>query len=198
MTIHFENGLFVFRRDLRIIDNKGLNLLSNYCKNIYTIFIFTPEQVENNIFKSDNAIQFMIESLMDLASQISKNGGNLFTFYGHNDKIISECIKAFDIKIVGFNLDITPYAKERDEKIIKLCEHLKTYVIYDYDYYLHEPGTIVSGSKEPYQKFTPYYEASLKKKVELPAKMRKLHFSKKNGHFKNQISISISKLIFYH
>ena len=30
MTIHFENGLFVFRRDLRIIDNKGLNLLSNY------------------------------------------------------------------------------------------------------------------------------------------------------------------------
>ena len=45
MTDKFENGLFIFRRDLRIIDNNGLNLLNDKCKNIYTIFIFTPEQV---------------------------------------------------------------------------------------------------------------------------------------------------------
>ena len=38
----FENGLFIFRRDLRIIDNNGLNILSKMVKNIYTIFIFTP------------------------------------------------------------------------------------------------------------------------------------------------------------
>ena len=199
MNNKFENGLFIFRRDFRIIDNKGLNLLSEYCKNIYTIFIFTPEQVgDKNKYKSDNSVQFMIESLEDLSSQISKSGGHLYTFYGHNENIIRECIKDFNIQIVCFNLDITPYAKERDIKIIKLCERLKTYVIYDYDYYLHEPGTIVSGSKEPYQKFTPYYEASLKKKVELPAKMRKLHFSKKNGHFKNQISLDEATTKFTH
>ena len=190
MTNKFENGLFIFRRDLRIVDNNGLNLISEYCKNIYTIFIFTPEQVGNgNKYKSDNSVQFMIESLQDLASQISKSGGQLYTFYGHNNNIISECIKAFDIQIVCFNLDITPYAKERDTKIIKLCEHLKTYVIYDYDYYLHEPGTILSGSKEPYQKFTPYYEASLRKKVEAPAKMRKIHFSKSSAHLTNKITL---------
>jgi len=193
MTINFENGLFIFRRDFRIIDNRGLNLLSKYCKNIFTIFIFTPEQVENNAFKSDNAVQFMIESLIDLANQISKLGGHLYTFYGHNDKIISECIKAFDIQIVGFNLDITPYAKDRDNKIIKLCENLKTYIIYDYDYYLHEPGTIVSGSGEPYQKFTPYYEASLRKKIDLPEKMKKLNFSKSSAHLVNQISLEQAK-----
>ena len=68
----YENGLFIFRRDLRIIDNNGLNLLNSQCKNIYTIFIFTPEQVTNaNKFKSDNAVQFMIESLKDLSSQIN-------------------------------------------------------------------------------------------------------------------------------
>jgi deoxyribodipyrimidine photo-lyase len=190
MNNKFENGLFIFRRDLRIIDNKGLNLLSEYCKNIYTIFIFTPEQVgDKNKYKSDNSVQFMIESLDQLYSQISKSGGHLYTFYGHNENIIRECIKDFNIQIVCFNLDITPYARERDAKIIKLCERLKTYIIYDYDYYLHEPGSIVSGSGEPYQKFTPYYEASLKKKVELPAKMKNLNLSKKNGHLKNQISL---------
>ena len=161
----YENGLFIFRRDLRIIDNNGLNLLNENCKNIYTIFIFTPEQVgAGNKYKSDNSVQFMIASLQDLSSQISKNGGKLMTFYGHNEKVVEDCIKSLHIDIVCFNLDISPYAKERDAKIIQLCEHLKTYVMYDYDYYLHQPGTIVNGSGEPYQKFTPYYETCLKKK----------------------------------
>jgi len=190
MTNKFENGLFIFRRDLRIVDNNGLNLLNEKCKNVFTIFIFTPEQVgSGNKYKSDNSVQFMIESLQDLASQISKSGGHLYTFYGHNDKIVADCIKAFDINVVCFNLDISPYAKERDEKIIKLCEHMKTYVMYDYDYYLHQPGTIVNGSGEPYQKFTPYYNSALKKKIESPAGPRKIHFKRSESHIPNKISL---------
>ena len=127
MSNKFENGLFIFRRDLRIVDNNGLNLLNNTCKNIYTIFIFTPEQVgDANKYKSDNSVQFMIESLEDLSSQISTHGGQLHIFYGHNDKVIEDCINLFSIDIVCFNVDITPYAIERDKKIIKLCEDLKT------------------------------------------------------------------------
>ena len=190
MTTKFENGLFIFRRDFRIIDNNGLNLLNERCKNIYTIFIFTPEQVgSGNKYKSDNSVQFMIESLQDLASQISKSGGHLYTFFGHNDKVVEDCIKAWDINIVCFNLDITPYAKERDAKIIKLCEHLKTYVMYDYDYYLHQPGTIVNGSGEPYVKFTPYYETAKKKKVEKPASKRRIHFKSSEAHISNKITL---------
>ena len=115
-----ENGLFIFRRDLRIIDNNGLNYLSSICKNIYTIFIFTPEQVgSGNKYKSNNSVQFMIESLENLASDIRKEGGHLYTFYGHNDKVVADCIKAWDINIVAFNLDITPFARIRDDKIVK-------------------------------------------------------------------------------
>ena len=66
MLNKFENGLFIFRRDLRTIDNNGLNFLSELCNNIYTIFIFTPEQVGSaNKYKSDNSVQFMIESLKE-------------------------------------------------------------------------------------------------------------------------------------
>ena len=81
-----ENGLFIFRRDQRIVDNNGLLLASNKCSKIFTVFIFTPEQVtSSNKFKSDNAVHFMIESLKDLASEISKKGGHLYTFYGKNN-----------------------------------------------------------------------------------------------------------------
>lgn len=187
----FENGLFIFRRDLRIVDNNGLNLLNTYCKNIFTIFIFTPEQVgSSNKFKSDNAVQFMIESLEDLSNKIGNNGGKLYTFYGENDTVIKNCIKEFNIDIVCFNLDISPYAIERDEKVIKLCEKEKIYVMYDYDYYLHEPGTILTSSKTPFQKFTPYYEASLRKKIESPTPARRINFTYLRKTIKNQILLS--------
>lgn len=193
MSTKFENGLFIFRRDLRIVDNNGLNLLNEKCKNIYTIFIFTPEQAGNgNKYKSDNAVQFMIESLEDLALNISKMGGQLHTFYGHNDKVVEDCIKAWNINVVCFNVDITPYARERDTKLIKLCEKTETYVMYDYDYYLCEPGSIVNGSGNPYVKFTPYYEKASKKKVAAPAGPRKLHLAKSSAHVPNKITLDLA------
>jgi len=193
MSNKFENGLFIFRRDLRIVDNNGLNLLNEKCKNIYTIFIFTPEQVSSaNYFKSDNAIQFMIESLEDLESQISNKGGKLYCFYGHNEKIVTHCIKDLNIDVVCFNLDYSPYAIKRDKGIIDLCKKMQTYIMYDHDYYLHTPGTILTGSNTPYQKFTPYYQAALKKKIESPKTNanKKYHFAYVKKTLINRISLT--------
>jgi deoxyribodipyrimidine photo-lyase len=192
MTTKLANGLFIFRRDLRIIDNNGLNFLSELCENIYTIFIFTPEQVgSGNKYKSDNSVQFMIQSLEDLASEISKQGGHLHTFYGHNEKVVADCIKAWDINVVAFNLDITPYARERDDKIVKLCQKMEVFITYDFDYYLHEPGSILNGSGGPYQKFTPYYETARKLKVEKPI-TKKLHFKSSEAHIPNKITLDLA------
>lgn len=179
---NFENGLFIFRRDFRIIDNNGLKLITDQCKNVFTIFVFTPEQVTSkNPYKSDNSVQFMIESLRDLSNEIKKNGGQLYTFYGRNESIVAECIKHLNINVVCFNIDYTPYAQERDKEIIGLCEKMNTYVMYDYDYYLLEPDVVLNGSGETYQKFTPYYNSALRIKVDEPSGPRKINFSKKHG-----------------
>ena len=191
MSKKMENGLFIFRRDLRIIDNNGLNFLSELCNNIYTIFIFTPEQVgSGNKYKSDNAVQFMIESLENLSSEIRKQGGHLHTFYGKNNKVIADCIKAWDINIVAFNLDITPYARERDNDIVKMCQRMKIFVTYDHDYYLHPPASIKTGTGAPYQKFTPYYQTASKIKVEKPASKKHIKFGNKDAHISNKITLS--------
>ncbi len=186
-----ENGLFIFRRDLRIVDNNGLNFLSELCKNIYTIFIFTPEQVgSGNKYKSDNSVQFMIESLEDLAQQIRKQGGQLHTFYGNNNKVIADCVKAWDINVVAFNLDITPYARERDDKIVKLCQKMQVFITYDHDYFLHEPGSIRSGSGGAYQKFTPYYDTAKTIKVNKPVGLKHLSLKSKDAHVPNKITLA--------
>jgi deoxyribodipyrimidine photo-lyase len=190
MKEKLENGLFIFRRDLRIIDNNGLNFLSELCNNIYTIFIFTPEQVgSGNKYKSDNAVQFMIESLEVLASEIRKQGGQLYTFYGKNNKVIADCIEAWDINVVAFNLDITPYARERDDEIVKMCQRMKIFVTYDHDYYLCNPDEVLNGSGQPYVKFTPYYNQAKTKKVEKPAPRKKLHFKSSEAHIPNKITL---------
>jgi deoxyribodipyrimidine photo-lyase len=186
----FENGLFIFRRDLRVIDNIGLNLANSKCKRIYPVFIFTPEQVTSaNKFKSDNAVQFMIETLQDLSSQINKMGGKLLCFYGHNVQIVSYLIKALDINAVCFNADYSPYAMQRESSIIQLCDKMGVAIEYGHDYYLHPPGTILNGSGEPYQKFTPFYNESLRKKVESPASLRRIHFASSNKNLEHSISL---------
>jgi deoxyribodipyrimidine photo-lyase len=185
-----ENGLFIFRRDFRVVDNNGLNLLNSLCKRIYPIFIFTPEQITStNKYKSNNAVQFMIESLQDLASQIKKMGGQLLCFYGHNNSIISHLIKELDISIVGFNADYTPYAIQRELEVIQICDKMGVQVQYAHDYYLHPPGSIVNGQGQTYQKFTPYYNSASKKKVDAPVSSRKIHFVVTNKHLQHTIKL---------
>jgi deoxyribodipyrimidine photo-lyase len=186
----FENGLFIFRRDLRIIDNTGLNELNKLCKKIYTIFIFTPEQVTTkNNFKSNNAVQFMIESLYDLEKNIHSKGGELYCFYGLNNSIINRLISLLKIDIVYFNQDYSPYALKRDHEIVKLCETKNIIIGSSPDYYLHEPGTIFSGQKTPYKKFTPYYETSIKKKIDLPVPYKNIKFAKTFQSLPNEITL---------
>jgi len=190
MTTKPENGLFIFRRDFRIVDNNGLNVLSKMCKNVYTIFIFTPEQVgSGNNYKSHNSVQFMIESLADLASEIKKQGGQLHTFYGKNTKVLADCIKAWNINAVGFNVDITPYARERDDSITKMCEKMGVDVVKEHDYFLHPPGSIKTGTGEPYQKFTPYYETASKIKVPSPIGKKQLPLKTNAANVPNKISL---------
>ena len=165
---HNKNGLFIFHRDFRIIDNVGLMQASKLCDNLYTCFIFTPDQVgKENTFRSQNAIQFMIESLTELETDIREQNGTLLLFYGEQITILRKLCTTLNIDAVFFNQDYTPYAVNRGKETVKLCEEMQKSCLMFSDYYLFEPGTIVSGTGNAYKKFTPFYEAVLHHSVEL-------------------------------
>ena len=190
MTTSFENGLFLFRRDLRVVDNMALNLLSTYCKKIYCVFLFTPEQVgSSNPYKSNASVQFMIESLEDLAKQIHQKGGALLTLYGSNETVVPYCIKHLHIDIVAFNLDVTPYSRIRDDHIRKLCAKMNVALLTEFDYYLVEPTQVTNSSGDPYKKFTPYYERARKVRVSKPHKVENLHLAKPPAHMEHRITL---------
>lgn len=165
-----ERGLFIFHRDYRIEDNIGLINACAKCKKLYTCFVFTPEQVgKQNQYRSKNAIQFMIESLDDLSKEISRHGGELMLFYGDYEKTIRQIITKLHIEALYWNKDYTPFAMKREQILMDLCKKANIEGQSFADYYLYEPGSVVSSSGTPFKKYTPFYHHVIHYAVEKPA-----------------------------
>jgi deoxyribodipyrimidine photo-lyase len=162
----YNKSLFIFRRDLRLNDNIGLmNALQN-SKIIISVFIFTPEQLINNSYKSDNCVQFMMESLDDLNNSLKKKGSRLFYFFGKTNEIIDKILKhSRDIDSVYVNMDYTPYSIKRDVSIKKICNQNDVDFNCFEDVLLNPIGSIRNGSDNIYQKFTPYFKVATKTKI---------------------------------
>lgn len=161
--------IFIFRRDLRLKDNNALNYaISNY-ENIIPIFIFTPEQItKKNKYKSNNAVQFMCESLKELDDDLQQLSSKLHLFYGDNISILKNIIKTINVSTIIFNMDYTPYAIKRDQSIQKLCEKYKINCTIIEDYLLAPIGTFLKKDNTPYEIFTPFKKNAYKYKINKP------------------------------
>lgn len=191
-----KNGLFIFHRDFRVADNTGLIDALATCERVYTAFIFTPEQVTSkNAYKSKNCVQFMIESLRDLQQDLRRLGGDLICLYGDHTKMAKYLIETLDIDALFYNKDYSPYALTRDNELFDMCEDLGIYCLDYSDYYLFEPGSVKTGSGEPFKKYTPFYEAVRSKSVRPPVpfgKMNKSHLSKTTKTLEHTITLDVA------
>lgn len=185
-------GLFVFHRDLRIFDNVGLNHAVNSCDKLYTCFIFTPEQVtRTNSYKSNNSVQFMIESLVELNNDIKNKKGELMCFYGKQSIVLKQLINELNLTHVFFNDDYSPYAIQRDNETQMICNKLDIQCITHPDYYLYEPGKVlVESSKNAYKKYTPFYNAVINNKVSKPINKTSFPFSITSKKLKYVINLT--------
>ena len=185
-----KKGLFIFHRDFRIIDNHGLISASKDCDKLYTCFIFTKEQVKQNAYKSNNSVQFMIESLSDLYKNINKEGGKLIILYDSVESGLKYLMNELKIDCLYFNEDYTPYAKERIKNVKSLCENedvdCKTY----HDYCINEPNSILNNSGNVYVTFTPYYEKVLiNTEFTNPSTYKISNFTNTTRNLKNTITL---------
>ena len=173
--------LFIYRRDLRIVDNNGLSLAMQNFENIIPVFIFTPEQVgDKNKFKSGNAIQFMCESLKEVDSELKKHGSKLHIFKGENTTILKTVFNTINVENVVYNMDYTPYAKKRDKSIRLLCKKNNVNCVEVEDYLTNKVGTILKPNGEPYTVFTPFKNKGLTFDVNKPSKVRVKNLVKLN------------------
>ncbi len=159
MEKKFERSLFIFHRDLRLEDNTGLNQALALSKQVVPVFIFDDVQIgDDNKYRSNNAIQFMIESLEDLAKQCKQYQGKLYFFHGDTQDIVAKLIKNYGIDAVISNVDYTPFAQYRDKQLATLVrKHGATWLSY-HDALLTYPGQVVKNDGKPYTVFTPFFK----------------------------------------
>ncbi len=169
MNKKYRISLFIFRRDLRIHDNTGLNAALSQSKLVIPCFIFNPEQVgPENQYRSLNAIQFMLQSLDDLNQELIKKGSHLYLFYGKPEEIVSQLLASNHLSTVFVNKDYTPYSTQRDRNLKELCMSQGIDFLSFDDALLHAPGTLVNAQGKPYEIFTPFFKKSSSLAIQKP------------------------------
>lgn len=171
-----QRALFIFRRDLRLEDNTGLLFALKNAKEVILSFIFTPEQITGNPYRSDRSLQFMIESLENLERDIRLKNGRLYLFFGKPEEVVAECISTLGVDLVVVNRDYTPYSIQRDQKIDSTCRQSKVLFHSFDDVLLHPPEDTLKSNGTPYLVFTPYYRNALRLNVPLPVKNPYNHY----------------------
>ena len=147
--------IFWFRRDLRLDDNHALfkALKSGY--DVLPIFIF-DSNITNKLNQNDHRLNHINNVLDGLNKRLSENKKKIYIYKGNPIEIISKLIIKLKIKEIYLNKDYEPYARDRDDKIEKLCvannvsyNSFKDHVIFEEDQIVKKDGT-------PYVVYTPY------------------------------------------
>ena len=154
----YKKSLYIFRRDLRIEDNTALRKALEISEKVLPCFIINPDQVgSSNNFRSMHAIQFMAESLKELANSLKSHSGKLYLFHEKPEQLINRLIKSEQLSAIFVNKDYTPYSRARDTTLEELCEKYGIDFIQTPDALLIEPEDGLTNQQTPYKVFTPFY-----------------------------------------
>lgn len=180
----YKKSLFIFRRDLRLEDNTALNKALEQSEKVIPCFIFDPRQItEKNEYYSANAVQFMIESLQSLNTQLHKHDGKLYLFYGNAEIIIKDIITQEKIDALFINQDYTPFSIKRDSALQKICATNDIAFESCADVLLNPPTAIQKKDGSFYSVFSAFYNNAHTVPIQNPHTVKNGTFF--SGHIKN-------------
>lgn len=157
-------AVVLFTRSLRLEDNSALNAAARAGRPILPVFVFTPEQADpaKNEHFSRAAFQYMVETLDELDDDIGRwGGGRLYTFAGDTIAVLESIRRKLGggggVAALYENLDVTPYARARSERLRAwAAEHGVEYVgVEDVDLVRMDQGRMAAGTM--YSVFTAYW-----------------------------------------
>jgi deoxyribodipyrimidine photo-lyase len=188
MTSPIDVGIHLFRRDYRLDDNTALLKACGMCKTVIPVFVFTYDQIRDNPLKSNNCVQFLCESLVDLNKQLLNKHSKLFIFYGDLEDIIKKLMRITNATTLFTNMEYTKYGKLVERKLSAI-EGLKTIIVEDIT--LNPITSVRTTGNLIYTKFTPYY-----RKASSSAFVIAKPVINKYGNFWNSVkSMSTLKLV---
>jgi len=172
----YRLSLFIFRRDLRLEDNIGLNAALKLSGRVIPGFIFDPRQIEPHPYQSLPALGFMRQALADLQRQCLAAGGKLALFQGDPCEVIRDLLAKQKIEAVFINRDYTPFSRRRDGEMAEVCREFGIDLHVLPDVLLNEPEDVLKSDGAPYKVFTAFYQKARQIPVGMPCALADSHF----------------------
>ncbi len=161
--LQYKNTLVWFRRDLRDYDHAALYQALKNSEQVFCVFVFDTEILDQLSDKADRRVEFIWESVNELKTALQIRGGDLIIRHGVSREVILEEATRLNVEAVFSNRDYEPSANARDEDVAsKLAQ--KNIAFHQFkDQVLFEKDEVLTQQAKPYGVFTPYKNAHLKK-----------------------------------
>lgn len=191
----YQTSLFLFRRDLRLTDNTALNAALQSSAQVIAGFVLDDRQIQPHPYQSQPALQFMCESLSDLAIQFKAINAELNVFQGLPSQLIEDLYKQHAIQAVFFNRDYSPFSRQRDYEIGLVCQRLGIALHILPDALLTEPEQAVKHDGSAYKVFTAFYNNAKQILVALPEALEAGQFLTVQTNVTLEIPGSVEKVV---
>lgn len=148
--------LFWHRRDLRLSDNVGLAAAWQHSPRLVGVFCLDPDILEREDVAAVR-VTYMLGCLAELQQHYRQAGGELLVVQGQPAEAIPHLAQTLGATMVMWNEDCEPYAKERDRLVADRLQQQGIATQTHWDQLLQPPGTVMTGSKQPYTVYTPFW-----------------------------------------
>jgi deoxyribodipyrimidine photo-lyase len=150
--------LWWLRRDLRLSDNLTLDHAARDAAVVVPVFVFDPVLIRSKKLAPARR-QFLLDSLADLDVQLQARGGRLILRAGEPAHELAALAREVQADAVYFHADVTPYARQRDARVMQTLGANGIVARTFHDSYLAAPEEVLKKDGRPYTVFSPYRRA---------------------------------------
>ncbi|MBU3737323.1 MAG: deoxyribodipyrimidine photo-lyase, partial [Methylobacterium sp.] len=132
-------------------------------RQVYCVFVFDREILDVLPDRADRRVEFIWESVRELASALQARGGALVVLHAHAAEAIPQLAARLGVDAVYANRDYEPAAVLRDTTVAASLSAQGIAFHAFKDQVIFERDEILTQSGKPYGVFTPYKNAWLKR-----------------------------------
>lgn len=151
-----------FRRDLRLADNAALFHALRACREVVCGFVFDTAILEG-LPRADRRVEFIRESLAELAQALEARGGSLVVRHGLAEDELPRLAHELGVQAVYANRDDEPAAQARDARVFGALANAGITFHTFKDKAVFERDEVQTQAGQSFSVFTPYKRAWLAK-----------------------------------
>ncbi len=156
MSATYKIGIHWYRRDLRIADHKILRAAARMCGAVCPVYVVSTWQGQHQ-WTGPNRQKFLCDCLASLAANLQTIGGRLIIRHGNPVDVLRRFIIETGAQALFFQKDPDPHGRATEAAVTALCRELGVAVHAMHDVSLHAPEDVLTGDRQPYRVFTPYW-----------------------------------------